>query len=184
MIARGPGGAIASSWAASKVPAVVDRVPPERSALTALSVSAGWGLKGATTRGSPPDATTMVRTPSGSRSRNSVAPLCTASNAFGVMSDAVSITRATDRLRDAMGVTVVVTGLPLTVTDNASGASPLSGCAVGTATTIETRGADAVCTAITRGSPGGAASAGYDTKGTSKRKASVANATTVAALPR
>src|SRR5918994_78009 len=99
MIARGPGGAIASFWAASNVPAVVDRVPPERSALTALSASAGSGLKGATTRGSPPDATTMVRTPSGSRSRNSVAPLCAASNASAVMSDAVSTTRATDRLR-------------------------------------------------------------------------------------
>src|ERR671919_454956 len=183
MIARGPGGAIASFWAASNVPAVVDRVPPERSALTALSASAGSGLRGATTRGSPPDAT-MVRTPSGSRSRNSVAPLCAASNTSGGMSDAVSITRATDRLRDAMGVTVVVTGLPLTVTDNASGASPRSCCAAGTARTIETRGADAVCTAITRGSPGGAARAGYDTKGASKRKASVVNTATVAARPR
>jgi hypothetical protein len=183
MIARGPAGAIASFWAASNVPAVVDRAPAERSALTALRASAGSGLKGATTRGSPPDATTMVRTPSGSRSRNSVAPLWTASNASAVMSDAVSITRATDRLRDAIGVTVVVTGCPSTVTDNASGASPMSGCAAGTARTIETRGAHAVCTAITRGSSG-PARAGYDTNGTSKRKASVVNATTVAALPR
>ncbi len=174
---------MASFWAASNVPAVVDRVPPERSALTALSASAGSGLKGATTCGSPPDATTMVRTPSGSRSRNSVAPLCTASNASAVMSDAVSITRATDRLRDIMGVTVVVTGLPSTVTDNASGASSGSGCAAATARTIETRGADAVCTAITRGSSG-PARARCDTKGTNKSKASMANTTTVAALPR
>src|SRR5918995_3115988 len=182
MIACGPGGAIASFCAASNVPAEVDRVPPERSALTALSASAGLGLKGATTRGSPPDATTMVRAPSGSRSRNSVAPLCTASKLPAVMSDAVSITRETDRLRDAMGVTVVVTGLPLTVIDNASGASPMSGCAGGTARTIETRGADAVCTAITCGSSG-PATARYDTKGTGKRNARMENTTTVAARP-
>jgi hypothetical protein len=100
------------------------------------------------------------------------------------MSDAVSITRATDRLRDAMGVTVLVTGVPSTVTDNASGATPTSGCAAGTARTIETRGADAVFTAITRGSSEGAARAGYDAKGASKRKASVVNTTTVAAPPR
>ncbi len=83
-----------------------------------------------------------------------------------------------------MGVTVVVTGRPSTVTDNASGASPLSGCAAGRARTIETRGADAVCTAITRGSSGGAARAGYDTKVTTKSKASVVNTTTVVARPR
>src|SRR5215204_4111082 len=120
MTARGPGGAARSASAASNTPAAAELDPPVRTTLTALNASLGSGLNGATTSGFGPASTTTVRAPCGNRSRNSVAPLCTAASSSAVTSDPVSITRATDSRLDASGVTVVGTGSPSTVTDSSS----------------------------------------------------------------
>jgi hypothetical protein len=123
----------------------------------ALSASARSALNGATTCGSPPAPTTMVCAPSGSRSRNSAAPLCTAASSCDVRPDAVSITRATERLLDAMGVTVQATDSASMVTEHDSAVAPLSSGGAGGATTIDTSGAETVWTAITRRSSPAAA---------------------------
>ena len=80
-----------------------DRSPPVRSALTAESAAPGPDPNGATKRAEPPEATTALCAPAGSRSRNSVAPLCTASSSSGAIPADVSTTRTTDRLLEASG---------------------------------------------------------------------------------
>ena len=181
MIARGPGGADSRDCAASMVAAMVAREPPTRSALIALSASARRSLKGATTSGWPPAVTTMVCAPSGSRNRNSVAPLCTAASSCGVRPDAVSITRATERLPDAMGLTVVATGSPSIVTEHDSSFRSvlrLRGQAVRPPSTR--RGAEAVWTAITRSSSA-AAAAGWDAHSRNKTKPTAVDAISLSA---
>jgi hypothetical protein len=74
-----------------------------------------------------------------------------------VRPDAVSITRATERLLDAMGVTVQATDSASMVTEHDSTVALLPGCSAGGSTTIDTRGAEAVLTAITRSSSPAAA---------------------------
>ena len=69
----------------------------------------------------------------------------------------MSITRATERSPDAIGVTVVATGSPSIVTEHDSSSDPSSGGVLGGATTIDTRGAEAVWTATTRSSSPAAA---------------------------
>ena len=91
-----------------------------RSALTADSAGPGPERNGATSRAEPPEATTALCAPGGSRSRNSVAPLCTASSSSGAIPPEVSMTRTTDSRLEASGVTVVDTGSPPIVTDRSS----------------------------------------------------------------
>jgi hypothetical protein len=56
-----------------------------------------------------------------------------------------------------MGLTVVATGFPSIVTEHDSAADPFCGGVTGGSTTIDTRGAEAVWTAITRNSSAAAA---------------------------
>jgi hypothetical protein len=69
----------------------------------------------------------------------------------------VSITKATERSPDAMGVTVLATDFPSMVTEHDSAVALLSRCVAGGWTTIDTRGAAAVWTAMTRSSSPAAA---------------------------
>src|SRR5918996_432440 len=183
MIARGPGGADSKDWAASMVAAMLAGEPPTRSALIALSASARCSLRGATTSGWPAAATTMVCAPSGSRNRNSAAPLCTAASSCDVRPDAVSITRATERSPDAMGLTVVATGFPSIVTEQDSAADPFSGGVTGVSTTIEMRCAEAEWTAITRNSSA-AAAAGCEANRRNKTKPTALDAISEGPPPR
>ena len=117
----------------------------------AVRASAGAGFSGAATRGSSPAVTTMVWAPAGRRSKNSVAPLCTASSICGVVPDAASMTMATDRLLEATGVTVVGTRRPPIVTDTSSDDRSRPDGFDCASTTMETCDCGPVWTAITRG---------------------------------
>jgi hypothetical protein len=74
-----------------------------------------------------------------------------------------------------MGLTVVATGSPSIVTEHDSSSDPSSGGVLGGATTIDTRGAEAVWTAITRSSSA-AAAAGWDAHGGNKTKPTAVDA--------
>jgi len=83
----------------------------------------------------------------------------------------------------AMGLTVVATGFPPIVTVHDSAADSFCGGATGGSTTIDTRGAEAVWTAITWSSSP-AAAAGWEANRRSKTKPTELDAISLSALPR